>query len=76
MLSMYQELFNAEPELTKILVASYDDIITVNKWLVLYFQQNRKQVFSLTRLHSNCSQVGRICLPQHGGGINQNFQAL
>jgi hypothetical protein len=41
-LSMYKELLVTRPELTQILSATYNDIIQVNKWLVLYFQQRRK----------------------------------
>jgi hypothetical protein len=39
---MYKDLFKAEPDLTRVLSATYSDIIQVNKWLVLYFQQRRK----------------------------------
>jgi hypothetical protein len=39
---MYKELFKIEPALTRILIATYSDIIQVNKWLMLYFQQRRK----------------------------------
>ncbi len=39
---MYKELFVIEPALRQILSATYNDIIQVNKWLVLYFQQRRK----------------------------------
>ncbi|KAJ6272006.1 hypothetical protein PSV08DRAFT_408868 [Bipolaris maydis] len=37
--SMYKELFQVEPSLTKILIAAYSDIIQVNRWLIIYFQQ-------------------------------------
>jgi hypothetical protein len=40
---MYKELFVIEPDLTQILSSTYNDIIQVNKWLVLYFQQRRKK---------------------------------
>lgn len=39
---MYKELFQVEPSLTKILIAAYSDIIQVNRWLIIYFQQRRK----------------------------------
>lgn len=39
---MYKELFKIEPDLTRTLVATYSDIIQVNRWLMLYFQQRRK----------------------------------
>jgi hypothetical protein len=41
-LSMYEELLVTGPELAQILSAIYNDIIQVNKWLVIYFQQRRK----------------------------------
>jgi hypothetical protein len=39
---MYKELFVMDPELTHILSMVYEDILQVNKWVVLYFQQRRK----------------------------------
>ncbi|RYN55439.1 hypothetical protein AA0118_g8672 [Alternaria tenuissima] len=38
-LSMYKELFRTEPSLTEILIATYSEIIEVNRLLVIYFQQ-------------------------------------
>ncbi|CAN9199208.1 unnamed protein product [Alternaria alternata] len=46
-LSMYKELFQTEPSLTKILIATYSEIIEVNRLLVIYFQQRRKTAPSL-----------------------------
>ncbi|KAH8708495.1 hypothetical protein GQ44DRAFT_627937 [Phaeosphaeriaceae sp. PMI808] len=47
--SMYTELFIKEPDLTHILSAGYRDIVEVNKWLVLYFQQRLwTEVFATT----------------------------
>jgi hypothetical protein len=43
---MYKELFKIEPTLTRILIATYVDIIQVNKLLVLYFQQRRETALS------------------------------
>lgn len=39
---MYKELLVNGQHLTQILAASYKDIILVNTWLVMYFQQRRK----------------------------------
>lgn len=44
---MYKELFQTEPSLTKILIATYGEIIEVNRLLVIYFQQRRKTALSL-----------------------------
>jgi hypothetical protein len=43
---MYKELFQSEPNLTKILIATYSEIIEVNRLLVIYFQQRRKTALS------------------------------
>ncbi|KAF2827401.1 hypothetical protein CC86DRAFT_290274 [Ophiobolus disseminans] len=48
-LAMYKELFVIEPELTHILSVAYNDIVIVNKWLVIYFQQRLwPELFSTT----------------------------
>jgi hypothetical protein len=44
---MYKELFQTEQSLTKILIATYGEIIEVNRLLVIYFQQRRKTAPSL-----------------------------
>lgn len=41
-LSMYKELLVVGQDLTQTLAASYNDVIQVNKCLMLYFQQRRK----------------------------------
>ncbi|CAN9258700.1 unnamed protein product [Alternaria alternata] len=45
-MSMYKELFQIEPDTTKILIATYSDIIHINQLLVVYFQQRRKTTSS------------------------------
>jgi hypothetical protein len=39
---MYKELFKIDSDLSRILIETYNDIIHVNKLLVVYFQQRRK----------------------------------
>jgi hypothetical protein len=49
---MYKELFVIDPELTHILSMAYEDILQINKLLVLYFQQRRK--LSTFTIYSPC----------------------
>jgi len=78
---MYKELFVVEPDLAQILSATYNDIIQVNKSLVLYFQQRREistltnfghilTVFSLDRIIRHNMEAAQIkgfqCHRPHG----------
>jgi hypothetical protein len=65
---MYKELFQTEPSLTKILIATYSEIIEVNRLLVIYFQQRRKTAPSLD-LYS------MLIATSLGGAFRYNMEA-
>ena len=65
---MYKELFRTEPSLTEILIATYSEIIEVNRLLVIYFQQRRKTASSLD-LYS------MLIVTSLGGTFRYNMEA-